>query len=114
MTKYTGINNSSCLDKFIQNFPKIAHSSKSISKVAMVFGIIASTIAISVCAMMIVNNPNILSMSQWHWTQIAFFSVNAAVGVLSIIIWCFFSCVHSQMREKQNQTSERGVFFINP
>lgn len=90
----------SCLDGFIKTSPKMSHSSKSLSKIALVFSALSFTLAMVVCAMMIVNNPNTLYFSQWHWTQLTFFGVNMGVSILSLITGLFFSLVNQRVREK--------------
>lgn len=100
MTKSTPVSSdSSCLDGFIQTFPKVSQSSKSIAKVAIVFAAVALIIASTVCGMMVVNNPNALSFADWHWQQLTFCAAHAGIVVISAITACFFSCVHSRISE---------------
>ena len=99
-TKSTPVSpDSSCLDRFIQTFPKTSQASKSITKIAILFAAVALIVSTTVCGMMLVNNPNALSFSDWHWSQLTFYGVHAGTVVIFLITACFFSCIHDRIRD---------------
>lgn len=99
----SGVQDTRCCDNilngFIRSCPTISKSSKSISKIAMIYAAMSGTIAILVSAMMVVNNPNAIFFSQWHWAQMICFAVPAVTCLLSLITACFLSCVGSKVKE---------------
>lgn len=106
-TKSTSVSpDSSCLDSFIQTFPKISNASRSITKISIIFACISLSIALNVCAMMVVNNPNALTFADWNWQQLAFFGSYAATAVICSSTACFFSCIHSRILETKSLLTE--------
>lgn len=88
-----------CLNGFINKCPELSKSSKSICKIASIFAALTFTLGLVMCAMMLATHPQMLLIGDWHWTQIAFFSLSmGGAGLLTFTAY-FFSSVNARMRE---------------
>jgi hypothetical protein len=91
-----------CIDRFINKYPTFAKQSSTYFNICIAIGIICIIGAWLFNGMMVANNPNLVSFSQYSTTQLTYVCVPAATGFLCALTSIFFCVIGKRMKNQRN------------